>query len=114
MDAKALSYSEFVNMANSANQMIQERNIAEQALRDSENRYRSIIENIDEGYCEVDPDGNITFVNDRMRDIMGYSREELTGMNSADMLEEKDVEKVFGHFADVYTNPMNPSRNLPV
>lgn len=102
MDPKTLSYSEFVKMAKSANQMIQERNLAEQALRDSENRYRSIIENIDEGYCEVDPDGNITFFNDRFRDIMGYSRKELIEMNSADMLEEKDVEKVFQHFADVY------------
>ncbi len=106
MDATALSYSEFVNMAKSANQMIQDRNIAEQALRDSEDRYRSIIENIDEGYCEVDPNGNITFFNDRMSDILGYSREELTGMNSADMLEEKDVEKVFKHFADVYETDM--------
>ncbi len=102
MDPTTLSYSEFVNMATSANQMIQDRNLAEEALRDSENRYRSIIENIDEGYCEVDPNGNITFFNDRMRDILGYSREELTGMNTANMLEEKDVEKVFKHFADVY------------
>ncbi len=102
MDTTNLNYSEFVNTAKSANQMIQDRDSAEQALRDSENRYRSIIENIDEGYFEVDPDGNITFVNERMGDIMGYSREELTKMNSADMLEEKDVEKVFEHFADVY------------
>lgn len=102
MDAKTLSYSEFVNMANSANQMMQHRSIAEQALRDSENRYRSIIENIDEGYCEVDPNGNITFFNNRMRDILGYSREELTGMNTASLLEEKDIEEVFEHFADVY------------
>ena len=102
MDTMNLSYSEFVNMAKSANQMLKDRNSAEQALRDSENRYRSIIENIDEGYCEVDPNGNITFVNERMSDIMGYDREELTQMNSADMLEEKDVEKVFEHFADVY------------
>jgi len=102
MDSKALGYSEFVNMSNSANQMIQDRNLADQALRDSEIRYRSIIENIDEGYCEVAPDGKITFFNDRMRDIAGYSREELAEMNSADMLDEKDVEKVFQHFADIY------------
>ena len=104
MDPTALNYSEFVNMARSANRMIQDRNIAEQALRDSENRYRSIIENIDEGYCEVDPKGNITFFNDRLLDISGYSREELTSMNSKDMLEEKDVEKVFQYFADVFEN----------
>jgi len=33
---------------------------------------------------------------------MGYSRAELVEMNSTDMLDEKDVEKVFQHFADVY------------
>lgn len=102
MVTKTLSYSEFVDMAKSANQMMRDRNFAEQALRDSENRYRSIIENIDEGYSEVDPDGNITFVNNRMVDITGYSKEELINMNTAVMLEEKDVERVFQHFADVY------------
>jgi len=102
MGTKNLTYSEFVNMAKSANQMMRDRNSAEQALRDNENRYRSIIENIDEGYCEVDPDGNITFFNDRMLDIAGYSREELTDLNTATMLEEKDVEKIFKHFADIY------------
>ncbi len=115
MDTKTLSYSEFVNVAKSANQMMQDRNSAEQALRDSENRYRSIIENIDEGYCEVDPVGNITFFNDRFRDIMGYSREELTVMNSADLLDEKDVEKVFQHFASVYeADSTQPEFTYPI
>jgi diguanylate cyclase (GGDEF)-like protein/PAS domain S-box-containing protein len=115
MDPQALNYSEFVNMAKSANQMIQERNRAEQALRDSEDRYRSIVENIDEGYCEVDPNGNIIFFNQGLCDITGYSSEHLTGMNSADMLEEKDIEKVFQHFAGVYeTDSSQPEFTYPI
>jgi diguanylate cyclase (GGDEF)-like protein/PAS domain S-box-containing protein len=102
MDSGALSYSEFDRMATSANKMIQERNLAEQAMRDSEKRYRSIIENIDEGYFEVDPKGNITFFNNRFCDMAGYTREEITGVNSREMLEDKNVEKVFKHFADIY------------
>ena len=37
-----------------------------------------------------------------MRDISGYSREDLTGLNTVEMLDEKDVKKVFQHFTDVY------------
>jgi len=102
VDSQALNYSEFVEMADSANKMITARNQAEQALRNSENRYRNIIENIDEGYMEVDPNGNIVFFNDRLCEMAGYPRGELLGMNSREMLNDDDVEKVFQHFADVY------------
>ena len=102
MDLNVLHYSEFDQMAQSANKMISMRSQAEQALRDSENRYRSIIENIDEGYFEVDPYGTITFFNSRLCEMAGYSREELVGMNSKELLSEKDAHKVFKHFADIY------------
>ena len=102
MDKEALNYSEFDQMAHSANKMISERNQAEQALRDSENRYRSIIENIDEGYFEVDPDGMITFFNSRLCDMAGYSREEMAGIDSKELLEGGDAKKVFKHFADIF------------
>lgn len=102
MDIETLHYSEFDQMAYSANKMIAEQNQAEQALRDSENRYRSIIENIDEGYFEVDPDGMITFFNSRLCQMAGYSREEMAGISSKDLFAESDAKKVFKHFADIF------------
>ncbi|MGC9976305.1 MAG: PAS domain S-box protein, partial [Syntrophales bacterium] len=42
---------------------------AEQAMRESEEKYRNIIENMEEGYHEVDLKGNFTFFNESMRKI---------------------------------------------
>src|SRR5512145_2088805 len=54
---------------------------AEEALRQSEERYRTILDNIEDGYYETDLQGNLTFCNDALCRIPGYSREELLGMN---------------------------------
>ncbi len=51
------------------------------ALRESEERYRTILEEMEEGYHEVDLQGNFTFVNDSFCRILGYSREEILGAN---------------------------------
>jgi PAS domain S-box-containing protein len=60
---------------------ITERKLAEEAVRESEEKYRTILENIEEGYHEVNIAGSFTFFNDSFRRMMGYSREELMGMN---------------------------------
>ncbi len=58
-----------------------QRRQAEDALRESEKKYRLIIEAIDDGYYEVDLDGNFTFFNTAMCRVMGRSREEMWGTN---------------------------------
>jgi PAS domain S-box-containing protein len=47
-----------------------------------EEKYRSILTNIEELYYEVDLAGNLTISNDSMSKILGYSKDELTGMNN--------------------------------
>ncbi|GAG51563.1 unnamed protein product, partial [marine sediment metagenome] len=61
---------------------ITERRRSEEALRRSEEKYRTILESIEEGYFEVDLAGNLTFFNDSLCVIFGYSRGELMGMNN--------------------------------
>ncbi len=56
-----------------------QRQTAEEALSKSETSYRTIIETIEEGYYELDRAGNLTFFNDRVCEILGYSRDELDG-----------------------------------
>ena len=54
---------------------------AQAALKESEEKYRSILESIQEGYYEIDLKGNYVFFNDALCNIVGIPREELQGMS---------------------------------
>ena len=60
---------------------INNRKKAEEALVVSEEKYRNILQSIEEGYFEVDLSGHITFFNESACKMLGYSREELNGFN---------------------------------
>ena len=60
---------------------IEIRTTKEEDLRNSEEKYRSIITNMDNGYYEMDLRGNLTFFNDPLVDIVGYPPEEVYGLN---------------------------------
>jgi PAS domain S-box-containing protein len=55
---------------------------ADEALRSSEEKYRSILESIEEGYFETDLLGNLTFFNGPLCRILGYGADELRGLNT--------------------------------
>lgn len=76
--------------------------IAEEALRQSEEKYRTILESIDDGYYEVDLAGNFTFCNPAACRIHGYSREEMIGMNKRQYTDREYSEKIFETFNKVY------------
>ncbi|MFX0183053.1 MAG: PAS domain S-box protein [Candidatus Hodarchaeota archaeon] len=73
---------------------ITERKQAEEALRKSEEKYRTILENIEDGYFEIDLDGKITFLNNSLTFILGYSQTELLGMNYKLFMREDIYENV--------------------
>jgi len=81
---------------------ITQRKLMEQALRDSEEKYRTIIESIEDGYYEVDLAGNFTFFNEAMTRITGYPRQELLGRNNRDIMDAYNAKRVFTLFNTVY------------
>ena len=58
---------------------ITDRKLAENALRESEERYRLLVERMREGLAQANNDGVLEFVNDRFCEMVGYTREELIG-----------------------------------
>lgn len=70
----------FAIFGSHAQYTINQRKLAEKALRESEERFRGIVENAPVGYCELEPNGWVTFANDEACAILGYPRERLVGL----------------------------------
>ena len=81
---------------------ITDRKQAEGALRQSEERYRTILENIEDGYFEVDITGNFTFFNDSVCRIIGYTRTELMGMNNRQYMDKENSRILYQAFNKVF------------
>ena len=71
-------------------------------LQQSEEKHRTILENMEEGYFEVDLAGNFTFFNDTVCRVLGYSKDELIGMNNKQYTDKKDLKEVFEAYNKVY------------
>jgi len=74
---------------------ITDRRKFEESLRQSEEKYRTILKEIADSYFEVDLAGNITFANDATCRNLGYPKEELIGMNYRSFTNEENVESVY-------------------
>lgn len=81
---------------------ITERKQAEEALRKSEERYRTIIEGMEDGYYEVDLSGRFTFFNEAMRGLADVPAEELMGMNDLEYSSPETAKKFYNKFNKVY------------
>jgi PAS domain S-box-containing protein len=77
------------------------RRMADEALRESDKKYRSILESIEEGCFEIDLEGNLTFFNEPLCRILGYSRAELEGMSIAVFATRDTIKKNERLFAQV-------------
>ena len=72
VEGKLLSYDGLIRD-------ITNRKIAEETLRESEERYRQLVETMNEGLATTDCDYVFTFVNEKFGEMLGYSREEMVG-----------------------------------
>jgi PAS domain S-box-containing protein len=64
---------------------------AEQLVRDSELRYRQIVETASEGIWMLDDNMRISFVNDRFAGFLGYEVREMLGQRKFDFVFEEDA-----------------------
>lgn len=76
---------------------ITNRKIAEQALKESEERYRRIVETANEGIWVLGSDGRTTFVNQRMADMLLCTLDELSSSHVSSFLDKEWIPLVERH-----------------
>jgi PAS domain S-box-containing protein len=78
----------------SSSRDVSARKEADVALKESEEKYRWLIETMQGGLTIYDEDNNIAYVNDRFCELLGYSRDELIGTKPYEYLDDINAQKI--------------------
>ncbi len=73
------------------------------ALLESEEKYRTILDNMREGYYQTDLEGRIIFVNQAIAKLSGYAPGEMIGESYTKFFSETTAKKIYDIFHQVYT-----------
>lgn len=92
LEAEARSTSsDLMKAYQSLRSEVSERKRAEMALRESERKYRQIVELANEGIWVLDKNAIVRFVNPRMAEMLGYNPEEMIGRSIYDFVNKDFV-----------------------
>lgn len=86
-------------LADRVNMLKAETETANLQLRDSESRYRRLVETMNEGLGVTDENGIYTYVNPRLAEMLGYSPDEMIGHPAVDFFDEENSKIVTDQFA---------------
>ena len=70
----------------------------ERTLRESEERYRTLVENINELIFSLDTEGNITYISPVISRTTSYDREDLVGRNIREFIHPDDIHEFLSSF----------------
>jgi PAS domain S-box-containing protein len=77
-------------------------------LSESDQRFRSLVEEIGVGVAMIDLTGIFTYVNSALAELLGYSVGELCGHRFSEFLHPEDVENVTKLFFKAISSPIEP------
>ena len=79
---------------------ITERKGYEQALVESERRFRTVVESLQEGLGITDIHENIVYSNESLSSLLGVSKEKIIGMNLSDFVSEEEFKRISSRAKD--------------
>ncbi len=93
---------------------VTERVMAEEALRNSEQRFKALIESTSDWIWEVDENAVYTYVSPRIKDLLGFETEEVIGKTPFDLMSPDEAKRMGNKFADIVKagKPFNGLENV--
>lgn len=79
---------------------LSDRKAAEERLRQSEERFRGLVETLNDWIWECDRDGTFTYVSPQVETILGYTAAEIIGKTAFDLMPVEEAQKVGHIFAE--------------
>ena len=87
-NAKASGPEEVASLARDFNDMLARRRSAEEALRDSDERYRTLFDHSLDAVYVHDFEGRFIDANDTALNLLGYDREEISNLLFIDLIDD--------------------------
>jgi len=88
---------------------ITDRKQAEAALRESEEKFRDLVENINEVIYTVDKSGQITYISPAIESKSGYNRQELIGRSISKFVYHEDLPRLMEQFQNILSGHLEPN-----
>ena len=82
-------------------------------MRESEERFRSLVETTSDWIWEVDREGRYTYCSPKLTDILGYAPDELLGKTPFDLMPEEEAKRIEEIFRTI-TAEFKPIVNLKI
>lgn len=86
---------------------ISEQKHAEEALRKSEEKYRDLVENIDNVIYSTDEQGLLTYVSPAVKPLLGYEPDEVVGCHFSDFIHTNDVSAIMQNFEKILSGQIS-------
>ncbi|MDJ0882740.1 MAG: response regulator [Desulfobacterales bacterium] len=91
--------------------LLKSRQAVEDKHRESEEKYRRILEEINDAFFEVDLNGDITFYNQALCRLVGYDEDQIMGLNYREYIALESIDPTVEMFMRVY-NTGEPEKGV--